>query len=161
MQGGCCRRIWIPCWIQNARATLHSRLDRLRCAFRGHHARFTDASVHPRAYGTFARVIGHYVREEKVIPLEEAIRKMTSLPATYLKLEGRGRIAEGAFADIVVFDANTIADHATFEDPHQYAVGVHHVLINGEHALRAGEHTGAFPGRALRRGGTERPETTR
>lgn len=114
---------------------------------------FTDARVHPRAYGSFAKVLSDYVREEKVIPLEEAIRRMTSYPADFLKLEGRGRIAEGAFADVVVFDPATIDDRATYEEPHQYAVGVHHVFINGVQVLRDGEHTGAFPGRALERGG--------
>lgn len=113
---------------------------------------FIRSSAHPRAYGNFARLLGKYVRDERVIPLEEAIRRLTSLPATNLRLDGRGTLAPGAFADIVVFDPATIADRATFEKPHQYAVGVRHVLVNGVMVLKDGEHTGARPGRALRRG---------
>jgi N-acyl-D-amino-acid deacylase len=113
---------------------------------------FIRSSAHPRAYGNFARLLGKYVREERVIPLEEAIRRLTSLPATNLRLDGRGTLAPGAFADIVVFDPAAIADRATFEKPHQYAVGVRHVFVNGVQVLKDGEHTGAKPGRALRRG---------
>jgi len=113
---------------------------------------FIRSSAHPRAYGNFARLLGKYVREERVIPLEEAIRRLTSLPATNLRLDGRGTLAPGAFADIVVFDPAAIADRATFDKPHQYAVGVRHVFVNGVQVLKDGEHTGAKPGRALRRG---------
>lgn len=90
------------------------------------------------------------MREEKVIPLEEGIRRLTSLPAAQLKLRGRGRLVPGYFADVVVFDSKTIADRATFKKPHQYAVGVHHVLVNGMPVLKDGKHTGATPGRVVR-----------
>ncbi|MBX3276912.1 MAG: D-aminoacylase [Acidobacteria bacterium] len=110
---------------------------------------FLESSTHPRAYGNFARLLGKYVREEKVIPLEEAIRRLTSLPAGNLGLEGRGLLRAGMYADVVIFDPKTIADRATFEKPHQYAVGMHHVFVNGVQVLRDGEHTGAKPGRAL------------
>jgi len=111
---------------------------------------FLKANPHPRAYGTFARVLGRYVREEKIIPLEEAIRRMTSLPAENLKLDRRGRLKVGYFADVVVFDPAKIQDHATYERPHQYATGVIHVFVNGVPVLRNGEHTGATPGRVVR-----------
>jgi N-acyl-D-amino-acid deacylase len=110
---------------------------------------FLKSSTHPRAYGNFARLLGKYVREERVITLEEAIRRLTGLPATNLGLDGRGFLKEGYFADIVVFDPKTIADRATFEQPHQFAVGVKHVFVNGKQVLKDGEHTGAKPGRAL------------
>jgi N-acyl-D-amino-acid deacylase len=110
---------------------------------------FLRSSTHPRAYGNFARLLGRYVREKRVIPLEEAIHRLTGLPATNLELEDRGFLKPGLFADIVVFNAATIADRATYEQPHQYAVGVRHVFVNGVHVLRDGEHTGATPGRAL------------
>jgi N-acyl-D-amino-acid deacylase len=110
---------------------------------------FLKAMPHPRAYGNFARVLGKYVREEKLLSLEEAIRKMTSLPATNLGLDRRGKLVEGNFADVVLFDPKTIADKATYEKPHQYAVGMKHVFVNGVQVLRDGEHTGATPGRAL------------
>ena len=110
---------------------------------------FTKSSAHPRAYGNFARLLGKYVRDEKVIPLEEAVRRLTGLPATNLELDRRGFIREGMFADIAVFDPRTIADRATFEKPHQFAVGMQHVFVNGAHVLKNGEHTGAKPGRAL------------
>ena len=112
---------------------------------------FLKSAAHPRAYGNFARLLGKYVRDEKVIPLNDAVRRLTSLPAANLRLAGRGWIKEGAFADVVVFDPATIRDRATFEKPHQYAVGVRHVFVNGVQVLRDGEHTGAMPGRALRR----------
>ncbi len=111
---------------------------------------FLRSNPHPRAYGTFARLLGKYVREEQVIPLEEAIRKLTSFPAATLHLKRRGSLAVGYHADIVVFDPATITDHATFEEPHQYATGVVHVLVNGTMVLRDGEHTGATPGRVVR-----------
>jgi N-acyl-D-amino-acid deacylase len=110
---------------------------------------FLKALPHPRAYGNFARLLGKYVREEKLLPLEEAIRKLTHLPATNLGLEKRGLLKEGYFADVVVFDPATIIDKATYEKPHQYAVGVKHVFVNGAQVLKDGEHTGAKPGRAL------------
>jgi len=111
---------------------------------------FLEQSTHPRAYGSFARLLGHFVREEKVIPLEEAIYKLTTLPATNLKLKKRGALKEGYFADIVLFNADTITDNATFEQPHQYATGMVHVLVNGVPVLQNGEHTGAFPGRFIK-----------
>ena len=111
---------------------------------------FTNASTHPRAYGNFARLLGKYVREEGVIPLEEAIRKLTSLPTSNLGITDRGMLTEGYYADVVVFDPATIIDHATFEDPHQYSTGVVHVFVNGGQVLRDGEHTGATPGRVVR-----------
>lgn len=111
---------------------------------------FLEQSTHPRAYGSFARLLGHYVREEKVIPLEEAIYKLTWLPATNLKLKNRGLLKTGYYADVVVFDADKIKDNATFAKPHQYATGVKHVFVNGIQVLEDGEHTGAFPGRVVR-----------
>jgi N-acyl-D-amino-acid deacylase len=111
---------------------------------------FLKQSTHPRAYGSFARLLGKYVREEKLIPLEEAIRRLTSLPAENLKLDRRGRLAPGYFADVVVFDPATIQDHATFEKPHQYSTGVRHVFVNGVQVLKDREHTGAKPGRVVR-----------
>ena len=110
---------------------------------------FLKSLPHPRAYGNFARVLGKYVREEKLLSLEAAIRKMTHLPATNLGLDHRGLLQEGYFADVVVFDPKTIIDKATYEKPHQYAVGVKHVFVNGVQVLKDGEHTGAKPGRAL------------
>ena len=107
-------------------------------------------TVHPRAYGNFARLLGQYVRDEQVIPLEEAIRKLTSLPAHNLRLRDRGRLAPGYFADVVVFDPETIQDHATYDDPHHYSTGVRHVWVNGTLVLENGEHTGAMPGRVVR-----------
>jgi N-acyl-D-amino-acid deacylase len=110
---------------------------------------FLKSNPHPRAYGNFARVLGKYVRDEKVIPLTEAVRRLSGLPATNLGLDHRGFIKEGMFADVVIFDPATIADRATFEKPHQYAVGVKHVFVNGVQVLKDGEHTGAKPGHAL------------
>ncbi|MCM2255273.1 MAG: D-aminoacylase [Vicinamibacteria bacterium] len=112
---------------------------------------FLKSSPHPRAYGNFARLLGRYVRDEKRLTLEEAIRRLTSLPARNFKLADRGELRVGAFADVVVFDPATVADHATFEQPHQYAIGVRHVFVNGVAVLRDGEPTGATPGRALKR----------
>jgi len=111
---------------------------------------FTRSSAHPRAYGNFARLLGKYVRDEHVIPLAAAIHRLSGLPATNLELRDRGFLRRGMFGDVVVFDPETIADRATFEQPHQYAVGVTHVLVNGVLVLKDGEHTGAKPGRALR-----------
>ena len=111
---------------------------------------FLNSSTHPRAYGNFARLLGRYVRDEQIIPLEEAVRKLTSLPAENLRVRDRGRLAAGYFADVVVFAPATIQDHATYEDPHQYATGVVHVWVNGTQVLEDGEHTGATPGRVVR-----------
>ena len=110
---------------------------------------FLKSAAHPRAYGSFVRVLGKYVRDEHVLTLPEAIRKLAALPAANLGLEGRGLIKPGMFADIVVFDPAAIGDRATFEQPHQYAVGVRHVFVNGVQVLKDGEHTGRKPGRAL------------
>jgi N-acyl-D-amino-acid deacylase len=110
---------------------------------------FTKSSAHPRAYGNFARLLGRYVREEQIIPLGEAIRRLTGLPATNLELDRRGFIREGMFADVVVFDPAEIGDRATFDKPHQYAAGMRHVFVNGVQVLKNGEHTGATPGRAV------------
>src|ERR1051326_500499 len=110
---------------------------------------FLKSSAHPRAYGNFARLLGKYVREEQVISLTEAIRRLTSLPATNLGLDHRGLLKEGMFADVVVFDPATIADRATFEKPHQYSVGMKNVFVNGTQVIKDGEHTGAKPGKAL------------
>ena len=111
---------------------------------------FLQLRPHPRAYGSFARLLGRYVRDEGVAPLEEAVRRLTSLPAENLRLRDRGRLRPGYFADIVAFDPQTITDNATFDDPHQYASGVVHVLVNGTPVIRDGEHTGALPGRFVR-----------
>lgn len=111
---------------------------------------FLEQSTHPRAYGSFARLLGHYVRDEKVISLEDAIYKLTTLPATNLRLQKRGSLKEGYYADVVLFDAGKIRDNATFEKPHQYATGMQHVFVNGVQVLKDGEHTGAFPGRVVR-----------
>jgi N-acyl-D-amino-acid deacylase len=112
--------------------------------------RFLQWSSHPRAYGSFARLLGRYVRDERVVALEEAVRRLTSLPAHNLRLQRRGLLEPGYFADVVVFDPERIQDHATYDDPHQYATGVEHVAVNGTLALRDGEHTGALPGRVVR-----------
>ena len=110
---------------------------------------FTKSNPHPRAYGNFARVLGKYVRDEKVLSMADAIHRLSGLPATNLGLDHRGFLKEGMFADIVVFDPATITDHATFEKPHQYATGMKHVFVNGVQVIKEGEHTGAKPGRAL------------
>jgi N-acyl-D-amino-acid deacylase len=110
---------------------------------------FLESNPHPRAYGNVARLLGKYVRDEAVIPLEEAIHRLTSLPASHLKLEYRGSLEPGFWADVVIFDPITIQDHATFENPHQYSTGVVHVWINGQQVLRDGEHTGALPGQVV------------
>jgi N-acyl-D-aspartate/D-glutamate deacylase len=110
---------------------------------------FLKSTPHPRAYGTFARVLGKYVREEKLVSLPQAIRRLSALPATNLELDHRGFLKTDMFADVVVFDPATITDHATFEKPAQYATGVKEVFVNGVEVLKDGEHTGAKPGRAL------------
>jgi N-acyl-D-amino-acid deacylase len=111
---------------------------------------FLKGNPHPRAYGSFARLLGKYVHQEKVIKLAEAIRRLTSLPAENLKIDRRGKLEKGYYADIVVFDPDEIIDHATFEKPHQYATGMVHVFVNGTQVLKDGEHTGATPGRLVR-----------
>ena len=109
-----------------------------------------NRQMHPRAWGNFARLLGKYVREEKLISFEEAIYRLTGLPATNLKLNDRGFLREGYYADIVIFDPESIEDHATFENPHQYATGVEHVFVNGVQVLNHGEHTGEYPGRFVK-----------
>jgi N-acyl-D-amino-acid deacylase len=111
---------------------------------------FLKFSTHPRAYGNFARLLGKYVRDEKVITLEEAIHKLTAFPAANLKLDRRGSLKQGYYADIVVFDKEEIRDNATFDNPHQYATGMIHVFVNGAQVIRNGDHTGATPGRVVR-----------
>lgn len=117
---------------------------------------FLKSSTHPRAYGNFARLLARYVRQDKLMPLGEAIRKMTSLPADNFHLADRGRLKPGHFADLVVFDPATIQDHATYEKPQQFATGVQHVWVNGQQVLRDGEHTGALPGRVVKGRGRQR-----
>jgi N-acyl-D-amino-acid deacylase len=117
---------------------------------------FLKSSVHPRAYGSFARLLAKFVREEKVISLPEAVRKLTALPAENLRLDHRGRLTENYFADVVVFDPAKIQDHATYEKPHQYATGMIHVFVNGVQVLKDGNHTGAKPGRFVRGPGWKR-----
>jgi N-acyl-D-amino-acid deacylase len=111
---------------------------------------FLKASTHPRAYGNFARFLGHYVRDRKIAPLPDAIRRLTRLPAENWKLKDRGCLDPGCYADVVVFDPATIADHATFEKPQVFATGVSDVVVNGVPVLKNGKHTGARPGRVVR-----------
>jgi N-acyl-D-amino-acid deacylase len=111
---------------------------------------FLESGPHPRTYGNFSRLLGKYVREDKVISLHEAIRRLTSLPAYNLAITDRGELTTGFYADIVVFDPEKIGDHATFEEPHQYSSGVRHVFVNGQLVLEDGKHTGATPGRVVR-----------
>jgi N-acyl-D-amino-acid deacylase len=118
---------------------------------------FLESSTHPRAYGTFARVLGRYARDEGLLSLAEAVRRMSAWPAERLGIERRGRLAPGYYADVAVFDPRTVADRATFEDPHQYAVGFSHIFVNGVAVLADGEPTGATPGRFVR-GPGYRPE---
>lgn len=116
-----------------------------------------ESSTHPRTYGTFARLLGKYVREQQVIPLKEAIYRLTGLPATNLKIDNkRGYLKKGYYADIVVFDPETIQDNATYKHPHQYATGVQDVFVNGQQVLEDGEHTGARPGQVVRGPGYEK-----
>ena len=111
---------------------------------------FLQRATHPRAYGSLTRVLGKYVRDEQVLSMEEAIRKLAALPSRNLRIDRRGELKEGFFADVVVFDPDTIQDHATFLEPHQYSTGMMHVFVNGEQVIRDGEHTGATPGRVVR-----------
>ena len=116
---------------------------------------FLKSSTHPRAFGNFARLLGKYVRDEQVISLEEAIYKLTTLPASNLKIKKRGAIKEGFFADLAIFDPKNIQDNATFENPMQYATGMVHVFVNGTQVLKDGEHTGALPGRVVKGPGSK------
>jgi dihydroorotase/N-acyl-D-amino-acid deacylase len=116
----------------------------------GHDPEKAEGLVHPRSYGTYPRILGKYVREEGVIPLEDAIRKMTSAVADRLSIRDRGLLREGMYADVVIFDPETVADRATYESPHQLSVGVEYVFVNGEAVVRAGVHTGAKPGKIVR-----------
>jgi N-acyl-D-amino-acid deacylase len=111
---------------------------------------FLRHTPHPRAYGAFARFLGHYVRDQRLVELAEAVRRLTSLPARNLRLRDRGELRPGFHADVVVFDPARIADRATYAEPHQFAVGVEHVAVNGQLVLRDGRLTGARPGRAIR-----------
>lgn len=120
---------------------------------------FLKANPHPRAYGNVARLLGKYVRDEKIIPLEEAVRRLSSLPAENLKLRDRGALKEGYFADIVIFDPAKVQDHSTFEKPHQYSTGVRDVFVNGVQVLKNGEHTGAKPGEVVYGPGRKRDVT--
>lgn len=119
----------------------------------GMHPDSAEGLTHPRAYGTYPRIVGHYVREQGVMRLEEAVRKATSAVATRLGLRGRGVLREGAYADVVVFDPETIIDRATYQEPHRLSEGVEHVFVNGTAVVRDGEHTGALPGRIVRGAG--------
>ena len=110
----------------------------------------SESKTHPRSYGTYPRILGKYVREEKVVTIENAIRKITSLPAQKLGLRDRGIVGEGMWADVVVFDLKRVVNEATYEDPHRYSEGIEYVLVNGEIAVDRGEHTGALPGKVLR-----------
>lgn len=110
---------------------------------------FLNSQPHPRAYGNFARLLGRYVRDEQVISLEEAIRRLTTLPAENLGISRRAQLTPGYFADVVVFDPEAVHDPATFEEPHQLAEGMRHVFVNGTHVVNEGEHTGATPGRKV------------
>jgi N-acyl-D-amino-acid deacylase len=113
----------------------------------------SEGAPHPRAYGAFPRVLGHYCRERKVMPLETAIHKMTGMTAARLKLQDRGRLSPAYIADIVAFDPARVGDTATFEKPHQYATGIPHVIVNGKLVIRDGEHTGALPGQIVKPNG--------
>jgi N-acyl-D-amino-acid deacylase len=119
---------------------------------------FARSSTHPRAYGNFARLLGRYVRDEPVMPLAEAVHRLTGLPARNWKLADRGCLATGCYADVVVFDPATVADRATFEQPKLYATGVEQVFVNGVAVIRDGEHTGATPGRVVRGPGFSGPK---
>ena len=112
--------------------------------------RYINVQPHPRSYGNFARFLGRYVRDEHVATLTDAIRRLSALPAHNLKLRNRGELNVGDYADIVVFDPATIADHATYDKPHQFATGVRDVFVNGVQVIKNGEHTGAKPGQVVR-----------
>jgi len=110
----------------------------------------SEGKPHPRSYGTFPRVLGRYARDEGVLTLRAAVNKMTGMPASRLGLNDRGIIREGAKADIAVFSPERVTDPATYEDPHRYALGIEHVVVNGRIVVKAGEHTGSLPGRVLK-----------
>ena len=120
------------------------------CSDGGAYTIETSSSPHPRNFGTFPRVLGHYVREEKLMPLETAIHKVTMMPARRIGVTDRGTVERAMAADLVVFDPAVLTDRATFEQPKQYATGIRHVIVNGTFVLRDGEYTGAYPGRAVR-----------
>jgi N-acyl-D-amino-acid deacylase len=111
---------------------------------------FLKSNPHPRAYGNFARLLGHYVRDEGLVTLQEAVRRLTSFPAHMLRIQERGALQPGHFADVVVFDPAQVRDHATFDAPHQFSTGMVHVFVNGVQVLKDGEHTGAKPGQVVR-----------
>ena len=113
------------------------------------YGRLNQASPHPRTYGTFPKVLGRYVREEKVLSLEKAIQKMTSITAKRFNLEDRGVIRKGAWADLMIFDPEIISDKSTFANPHQFPIGIPYVIVNGEMVIKEGDHTGNLPGRIL------------
>jgi N-acyl-D-amino-acid deacylase len=121
---------------------------------------FLKSNPHPRAYGNFARFLGKYVRDEKLVPMEQAIHRLTALPAENFRLERRGSLKPGYYADVVIFDPAKIQDHATFDKPHQYSTGVRDVFVNGTQVLKDGEHTGAKPGQVVRGPGWKRPTAT-
>jgi N-acyl-D-amino-acid deacylase len=118
---------------------------------------FLKSNAHPRAYGNFARVLGKYTRDEKLMSLQLAIYKLAKLPATHLKLKKRGELKVGNYADIVIFDPSNAQDHATFDKPHQYSTGVIHVFVNGVQVLQDGEHTGKKPGKFVKGPGYKAP----
>jgi len=122
---------------------------------------FLKSGTHPRAYGTFARFLGKYVRDEQIIPLAEAVRRLTSLPAENLKLTRRGWLKPGYAADLAIFDPAKVQDHATYAQPHQYSTGMAHVFVNGAQVLRDGEHTGVLPGQVVRGPGYKVPTPAR
>ena len=111
---------------------------------------FLKSNPHPRAYGNFARLLGHYVRDEKLVTLEEVVRRLTSFSAQALRIKDRGSLEAGYFADVVIFDPAKVQDHATFESPQHFATGMVHVFVNGTQVLKDGEHTGALPGQVVR-----------
>jgi N-acyl-D-amino-acid deacylase len=118
---------------------------------RATYGKLSEGNPHPRSYGTFPRFLGRYVREDKIISLPEAVRKMTLLPAETLGISDRGKIAPGLFADIVCFDFDKVIDKADYVNPHQYPEGIEYVLVNGELAIKNGEHTGKLPGKVLKK----------
>jgi N-acyl-D-aspartate/D-glutamate deacylase len=137
----------MPQWVQEGGPWVSFGSDEQSLAPEGV---FLKSNPHPRAYGNVSRLLGKYTREEKIIPLVEAVRKLTSLPAVNMKISKRGLLKTGYFADVVIFDPNTIIDHATYSNPHQYSTGISDVFVNGKQVLRNGEHTGAKPGRVVR-----------
>ena len=118
---------------------------------RATYGKLSEGSPHPRTYGTFPRFLGRYVREDKIVLLPEAIRKITSFPADTLGIPDRGRIKKGMFADVVCFNNDTVIDKADYVNPHQYPEGINYVLVNGKIVISNGEHTNALPGKVLRR----------